>query len=286
MNICLIQAAVNLTWTDYISIGVVLICIAALFNWLVRPDRPYLLENTPTRRHRLSVVTPFLILGFWFGTMLIAQIGIQTWADELDEARRQFITYAILAGIEGVMAVGLIIFGYFLFARRLRGMGLNIRTLPGDFAWGLLNYLTILPLVQLCLLGVMFVGERIYGPDFNIARHEGLLILSENTNPYALGFLILAFTVITPVFEEVLFRGYLQTAFRGQGLHPWAAIGLSSVIFATIHANPSHWIALFVLSLGIGYAYERSGSLIRSIVIHGLFNLVSVTATLLGPVAG
>jgi membrane protease YdiL (CAAX protease family) len=60
----------------------------------------------------------------------------------------------------------------------------------------------------------------------------------------------------------------------------WAAIALTSALFATIHANPQHWPALFVLSISIGYAYEKSGSLFRSIFIHALFNATSVISVL------
>jgi membrane protease YdiL (CAAX protease family) len=60
----------------------------------------------------------------------------------------------------------------------------------------------------------------------------------------------------------------------------WAAIAITSALFATIHANPQHWPALFVLSISIGYAYEKSGSLFRPIFIHALFNATSVISVL------
>jgi membrane protease YdiL (CAAX protease family) len=37
---------------------------------------------------------------------------------------------------------------------------------------------------------------------------------------------------------------------------------------------------LFVLGVTMGYAYEKSGSLLRSIFIHAMFNGISIVANL------
>jgi len=42
----------------------------------------------------------------------------------------------------------------------------------------------------------------------------------------------------------------------------------------------SHWPSLFILALGLGYAYERSGSLLRSIFMHALFNAINIAGVL------
>lgn len=60
----------------------------------------------------------------------------------------------------------------------------------------------------------------------------------------------------------------------------WVAIGLTSVVFASVHPL---WTApiIFVLSLCLGYTYERTGNLWATITMHALFNGVS-TAVFLG----
>jgi membrane protease YdiL (CAAX protease family) len=47
------------------------------------------------------------------------------------------------------------------------------------------------------------------------------------------------------------------------------------------HPNREHWPALFVLAMGLGYAYEKSGSLFRPIIMHAIFNGIMIAATLL-----
>ncbi|MFZ9024246.1 MAG: type II CAAX prenyl endopeptidase Rce1 family protein [Anaerohalosphaeraceae bacterium] len=54
------------------------------------------------------------------------------------------------------------------------------------------------------------------------------------------------------------------------------------MFFAILH-TPTHIPALFILSVGLGYAYERSGSLLRPILMHIFFNGLSITMTLLMP---
>jgi hypothetical protein len=54
----------------------------------------------------------------------------------------------------------------------------------------------------------------------------------------------------------------------------WAAILVTSVIFAVVHPA---WTApaIFLLSLCLGYAYERTGNLWVPILIHAAFNTTS-----------
>ena len=96
--------------------------------------------------------------------------------------------------------------------------------------------------------------------------------------------------VVAPILEEMLFRGLFQTTIRSFLEIPnprfhirnaaWPAIVISSVLFAMVHADTAHWPALFVLSLSLGYAYEKSGSLFRPIFIHSFFNAATIAAVL------
>jgi membrane protease YdiL (CAAX protease family) len=56
--------------------------------------------------------------------------------------------------------------------------------------------------------------------------------------------------------------------------HGWVAILITSVFFAAMHEA---WTApaIFVLSLALGYVYERSGNLWASMTVHMLFNTLS-----------
>ena len=122
-------------------------------------------------------------------------------------------------------------------------------------------------------------------------RHQELKLIVEHPQ-LPLRILIAVIAVIAaPVLEEMLFRGLFQTAIRSlleirSGLRHvpssriWLTILISSFLFALMHADPGHWPALFVLGIGMGYAYEKSGSLLQPIFIHALFNATTIAATL------
>jgi len=51
---------------------------------------------------------------------------------------------------------------------------------------------------------------------------------------------------------------------------------ITSTIFAGIHVG--QWpapVAIFFLSLGLGFLYQRTGSLIGPFVLHAMFNGIS-----------
>ncbi|MDF2460777.1 MAG: exosortase E/protease, system [Candidatus Saccharibacteria bacterium] len=86
--------------------------------------------------------------------------------------------------------------------------------------------------------------------------------------------------LLTPVFEEVMFRGYIQSALRAQNIRfayvNMAAAGLFVLIHCvgwsfqgTLMNNLVSVVpALFCLSLIFGYIRERSGSLLAPIILH------------------
>ncbi len=82
-----------------------------------------------------------------------------------------------------------------------------------------------------------------------------------------------------PVYEEILYRGILQQAMVGAGIARWPAILTISFLFAFVHlgAVPLHALPpLFVLSIGFGWIYEKTGRLSASIMMHAAFNLTNL----------
>ena len=86
----------------------------------------------------------------------------------------------------------------------------------------------------------------------------------------------LAAVVCAPLYEETVFRGMIYGSLSRR-FGRWAAIVVTSVLFALVHLN---WVdpnfgpllALFVLSLALTWAYERTGTLAAPIAFHAAFN--------------
>lgn len=93
---------------------------------------------------------------------------------------------------------------------------------------------------------------------------------------------VLSIIILAPLIEETLFRGFLQTYIR-QHLGPRQAIFITSASFSLFHyaagqglGNISIIPSLFILSLFLGFLYEKRGSLFAPMVLHASFNTVSV----------
>lgn len=160
-------------------------------------------------------------------------------------------------------------------------------TLPRGTLRGVAGLLLVLPWVYLTLAGTLAVLKW-WGVEVE-PTHQTLRTLAETTSPGLIVLLLMSTAIITPIFEEALFRGAIQgfcvaaltDPARPQTRWPrWGGIVIASLIFAGMHA-PWSIPAIFVLGLGLGYLYERTGRLWPAIVMHALFNGIALTQTLL-----
>ncbi len=79
--------------------------------------------------------------------------------------------------------------------------------------------------------------------------------------------------IVAPAAEEIFFRGFVQTFLLNVTGRRWAAIVMASTAFGLVHVRqPQAVAALFVLGVLLGYAYERTGSLLPPIAAHAMFN--------------
>ena len=93
-------------------------------------------------------------------------------------------------------------------------------------------------------------------------------------------FLILALGV-GPVMEEVVFRGYLQSALARR-MPAWAAISITSILFMLGHGPPILWPMYFIYSVAWGWIFVHTRSLKASIAIHILSNLFYTIVAVVG----
>ncbi|MCU0304555.1 MAG: CPBP family intramembrane metalloprotease [Thermoanaerobaculales bacterium] len=92
----------------------------------------------------------------------------------------------------------------------------------------------------------------------------------------------LAIVVAAPLFEELLFRGFLLEGLRRGRLGAAGAVVVTSLAWAAIHLQyDGYEVATIVLfGLLLGAARLRSGSLWAPIAMHLLVNLVATVETL------
>lgn len=88
----------------------------------------------------------------------------------------------------------------------------------------------------------------------------------------ALGFLVL---FEAPLVEEPLFRGVVFRGFAS-ALPVWAAMALSSVLFAIVHVNAASFVALCFLGCAFAELYRRTGTILAPMTAHALFNAANL----------
>jgi membrane protease YdiL (CAAX protease family) len=145
------------------------------------------------------------------------------------------------------------------------------------YAW-LLSFPLVLFLSQTLELIISHYFQITQLPD-QVAVH---FLKSTFDSPLYFILAVLSITVLAPLVEETLFRGFLQTFIR-QHLGSKNAIVITAVCFSLFHysagqglGNISIICSLFILALFLGYLYEKQGSLFASMVLHSTFNTISV----------
>lgn len=107
------------------------------------------------------------------------------------------------------------------------------------------------------------------GDSYRAAQSAGLLPA-----------LWLAFVIVAPVGEEILFRGFMFRGWAASPLGPIGTIVLTSVIFALVHLQYD-WFGMIqtgCLALLFGWLRWRSGSTLLTIFLHTLVNFVATAA--------
>jgi membrane protease YdiL (CAAX protease family) len=222
---------------------------------------------------------PWFFLLLWFCITVLASFIVNSLTAESSDDRQVFVQAVVQAVINTAFGIGALIAARGYFARRLKGFGINFKKIPADFLFALGYLFAVLPVVFASLQATLLVGRLIYGGDYQIAQHEEIQLVRSYTQPAIRTAILVSGAIITPFFEEVLFRGLIQSTIRSYVLRPWLAIVISSVIFAAVHPS-AHWAAVFVLGMLLGYAYEKSGSLFRPMFIHCLFNGLTILAAI------
>ena len=106
----------------------------------------------------------------------------------------------------------------------------------------------------------------------------GIPLSSGEVSPFAVAVLVLVLSGLGPLVEEVAFRGVLYPTLKSR-IRPELAVVIASVIFGLFHPFGT-FVHMTVLSIFLIYAYEISGSILASVVLHALNNAVSLLVLL------
>jgi membrane protease YdiL (CAAX protease family) len=113
---------------------------------------------------------------------------------------------------------------------------------------------------------------------------KALLHAATQGAPIGVALAALGLIVLTPVSEELGFRGLLYNALMRR-YTPRHALVITAVVFAACHVqyylSPVRLIEVLALGFVLTYAYMRSNNLATSIAIHAICNGLAFGLTLL-----
>ncbi|KAL9349911.1 hypothetical protein Peur_057166 [Populus x canadensis] len=90
-------------------------------------------------------------------------------------------------------------------------------------------------------------------------------------DPVAMVLYAIVVSVCAPLWEEIVFRGFLLPSLT-RYMPVWCAILVSSVAFALVHFNVQRMLPLIFLGVVMGVIFARSRNLLPSMLLHSLWN--------------
>ena len=136
---------------------------------------------------------------------------------------------------------------------------------------------SVLPWVG--LLGVFLALQSSVNYLFAIDQGEFMQMLAGSKHLLLALVLILA----APLLEELVFRGYLFRAWRNTRLGFSGTLLLTSLLFTLLHFGQYNLVQLgfvFALALVLGFAREKSGSVLLPMLLHLCNNLAAAIVVL------
>ncbi|MFA5424381.1 MAG: type II CAAX endopeptidase family protein [Phycisphaerae bacterium] len=262
-----------------IDITIFLLGLFLLGRWLLTTSfGRRSLDNSRERTNYMPPVTPWFFLLLWFCVYMLVAHAVSSYTQE-SSPQRIFLQTLLQIFTNIAVAIAILIYVRRYFSKGLNGFGFDHSKIGKDLLCAVGYFIAMLPLVFAAIRLILIFGRLIISKDFQIEPHEQLKLIVSYTQPSIRIAILVSGAIITPFFEEILFRGLVQNSIRNMLNKPWPAIFISSAIFTFLHPNV-HWLAIYVVGLFLGYAYEKSGSLYRSIFLHAIFNGFTIIAVM------
>ncbi len=161
----------------------------------------------------------------------------------------------------------------------------GLRRIAGwrDVPTGVGLMVVVYTVVAGCSMLAVWVAVRIDHHSSDPIAHETLRVINDNPQSWPAIVMMLCAVVGASIFEEVVYRLFLQTAILRLTGRPWRSVVLTAAVFAGQHMGVVDWPGippLFVLGLAFGIAFARTGRIAVPIVMHAAFNAGNIALTI------
>lgn len=158
------------------------------------------------------------------------------------------------------------------YRQSITSLGLSAANLFVNIKQGIKRYLITLPLIMLAGFIINLISGY-FGQ--NPEMQDVVRWVLEEKSLFVLVSLIFFGIVIAPVIEEIMFRGFLQPALKNFFGGRYAIV-LSASLFAGVHMDIFAFFQIFILGMLLGYLYEKTQTLVASIIVHVLHNSLTL----------
>lgn len=182
------------------------------------------------------------------------------------------LTQQYAVGVQGLAAMITIpIMAFFYHRDRLRERTYGVR---GNRKAPAVQYIWIVFLagtLNFALNNLIMIGNL---SDYSASYEE----IAEVFYSPSIEMQLLCLGILTPVAEELVFRGLMYRRMR-EDTGFVAAMVYTAVVFGVFHGNVVQMLYGFIMGLMLAYVYEKYGSVAAPIMAHITVNIVSVLAT-------
>jgi uncharacterized protein len=249
-------------------IGFILL-ISLLIQLLFKKEKSLLATNSNFRWETpwdWEITWQVIIIGFFFVGQFILPLVLGVVGFNLTEASLRMkalyvlFTYLLMAA-GGILVLYLSIKPYLPLSQEWFKTKIRDRW----FIWGFGGYLVAIP----CVLLVSLINQQIWQGQ---GGSNPLLYLAlQAQDRVALTIFLVTASIAAPVFEEIIFRGFLLPSLT-RYLSVTTSIVVSGSLFAIAHLSLAEFLPLATLGIILGVVYTRSRNILAPMLLHSLWN--------------
>ncbi len=179
-----------------------------------------------------------------------------------------------IASAIGFLVAALVISGTAKFVIGKTAEDMHLTHLKGE---PVSNYVVLGAITVGFVIGINLLCELLQLTNIS----ETYMEVSKSQYSGALPVGLICFGVITPIAEELLFRGIIFNYLR-RFFNVKVGIVVSAIIFGAYHMNPVQGIYAFIMGCLMAYAYEYFGSFKIPVLMHMGANILAYLLTYTG----
>lgn len=177
--------------------------------------------------------------------------------------------------LTGLTIAIVLLLGLYFIALRPKKMSwteVGVKGFPAKDWWRIALWILIL---------IVFSVATLYLTSFlgNTVDNSKTESLKQNVTLCTMIIGIVSAGIVSPFYEEIFYRGFIYRWLRTRVSMRWAIV-ISSLIFTLAHFPTMNAMPVnFISGVVFAWTYERTGSVVPAMIVHGVFNAIAVLLT-------